>query len=358
MNPTGRVPSERQESRPTVTHKLNDPKVTIRSVRVISVGKDGAINVRIGRETVVARSELRLAPGDRARVAVIRTHDGGVVLRAAPGIEPGGQKSAEAAAESAVRAPAETPDGVARLILQAFVRARLPLDSRRTEAAVRRVRSRPGGDERELADRAARAESKGLLDSDAVWAMLSSGGGNRDRDRKSDGDTAHGESRGADDSGRASYHEAVVSAFATTEYPDSPIHVYNHVIGRGDHWIYVPILAPDETMTAELHIRIPRSYALGIDRQQSALGEAWLSVTSGDASARLRMTPGPDGLVVSLADADDGSGGRGFDWTALRRALRGAGAARFVDARAEYASSNGFSSDSAADIIPRVDGSV
>jgi hypothetical protein len=351
MNPTGRVPSEGQGSRPTVSNKLSKPKETIQVVRVLSVGKDGTVTVRVGRETVTARSELTLAPGDRVRVSVVRTRDG-VLLRSAPAAD----VAAEAAAVNSAHSGANMQDRVTRLILQAFVRARLPLDSKRTEAAVRRVRSRPGGQARELADRAARAESKGLLDSDAVWAMLSSSGGQSDGESGREAEQRDG--HGSPESSPASCHEVVMSAFATTEVPDSPIHVYNHVIGRGDHWIYVPIQTPDERMTAELHIRIPRAYALGIDRHQAPFAEAWLSVTSGAAAARLCVKPGPDGLTVSLAQAETGSGGRRFDWMELGKALHDADAARFVDARAEYAAADGFSSGSAADIIPRVDGSA
>ena len=350
MNPTGRVPSEGQGSRPTVSNQLTKPKEIIQIVRVLSVGKDGTVTVRVGRETVTARSELTLAHGDRVRVSVVRTRDG-VVLRSAPAAE-----AAEAAAANSAHGGANVQDRVTRLILQAFVRARLPLDPKRTEAAVRRVRSRSGGQARELADRAARAESKGLMDSDAVWAMLSSSGGQSNGGSGREAEQRHG--HGSQDSSPASFHEAVMSAFATTEVPDSPIHVYNHVIGRGDHWIYVPIQTPDERMTAELHIRIPRSYALGIDRHQTPFAEAWLSVSSGAATARLCVTPGPDGLTVSLAQAETGSGGRRFDWMELRKALHDADAARFVDARAEYSAGDGFSSGSAADIIPRVDGSA
>jgi hypothetical protein len=169
----------------------------------------------------------------------------------------------------------------------------------------------------------------------------------------------------------------VRGSFRLSAQADHPIHLFNHVVGEGDHWVVVPINAPGCDLEASLRIRIPRGYALGNDRSLPAVREAVLLVLCGETRWLFGLQPTGSGLRVVLLSRQGVEGSKrepgdladGLDYLAnglgnfanglgdLANRLRGAGMTFDLDPLSA-SSDDGFSQTDGPDIITSVDGSA
>jgi hypothetical protein len=332
VTPGGRRPNPQQAKTP-----VRDGAV--REITVISVKSGGAVVARMGRTTIEGRTPLPLTPGQKVRVR-IRVLPNGIQFLDAP-------KSSVEADSGRVALRSGDPD---RAMMRAFVRAGLPLHEARLSRASRRASSsRLLGGDRERRDQAARAEAKGILDSDWVWEAI---GGCSERERDTDEDRPGSQRREK----KPHFQQAVDHAFRTTSSPEAPIHLYNHVVGRGDHWIFIPIDFPsDQGMRAELHICIPRAYALSVDRTGHPLESARLHVEAAGTEWSFVLTVREGRLQVEPLAG--GEGPASPDLEPLRQRLAGFEVVLTEPAN-HRADLDGFSSHEGDAIIPRVDGSA
>ncbi|MEE8441661.1 MAG: hypothetical protein V3S41_08075 [Spirochaetia bacterium] len=260
-----------------------------------------------------------------------------------------------------VRSAGMSDDAISEAVVRAFIRSGLPLLPARLQRAYRKVLSVSRGRHREVKELArleALAEGKGLVFEDDLWDVIGSYGSRGQQD--GGGDSGAHARRGAKGVGGGRSVEPkesdVRGSFRLSAEADHPIHLFNHVVGEGDHWIVVPIDAPGADLQASLRIRIPRGYALGTDRSLPAVREAVLVATCEGSRWVFGLQPTGSGLrAVLLSQSDGRANVSGLSDLAVRLGNLGI---RFDHDRIAVQLDDGFSQNDAPDIMTSVDSSI
>ncbi len=242
-------------------------------------------------------------------------------------------------------------DKTALNLVRAFVRTGLPLEPERIQRVYRRLsgmQRHRGEDTREKTRLAAILERKGLwVDGAMVEAVLGSGGESQDgKRRREEKDDSRREEK-------PSIRKLVRDAFALSEEAESPLQLFNHMIGEGDHWVVIPIRSGDDGVEASLRIRVPRGFALGQNDGQAAYREALLVTERDGETYVFALHPSTVGVRVTLLEGDGKAVGAAMD-ADLAEHLAAIGAT-FHHAPISNDSSDGFSSEEVAGIIASVD---
>lgn len=266
-------------------------------------------------------------------------------------------------------------DAISEAVVRAFIRTGLPLLPERLQHACKRVIAAFRGKHQragELARFEALSQRKGLFFGDDVADVVGWFGGHGPSDGGDSRDTraaSKGDGRKSGTPGNLTAAE-VRRSFRLSAQADHPIHLFNHVVGEGDHWVVVPINAPGCDLEASLRIRIPRGYALGNDRSLPAVREAVLLVLCGETRWLFGLQPTGSGLRVVLlsrqgvegskpepGDLADSLGDFANGLDDLANRLRDAGMTFDLDPLSA-SSDDGFSQTDGPDIITSVDGSA
>lgn len=265
-----------------------------------------------------------------------------------------GQVARDLVASEIIRHVGLPESDLAGNLVRAFVRAGLPLEAGRLQRVYRQLTGSgrdKTGDTREIARLAALAERKGLGAVEGLLeAVLGAQGRPEDFSRR---DRGGGKGRDSEPARRGA--DGVRAAFALGEKAETPLQLFNHMTGEGDHWIIVPISLAGGEVRASLRIRVPRSYALGSDPAAPAYREAVVVAENAGRRWVFGLQPSSEGTKVILLSEE------GAPWDAaavgideLAERLKRAGA-NFHHAVISKDSNDGFSSADAPAIMASVD---
>ena len=238
-------------------------------------------------------------------------------------------------------------------LVRAFVRTGLPLESARLQQVYRRVfgsRREDDGDSRERARLAAILERKGIpADAALIGGILGdaalTGDREQGRDRKEHRDPPE----------ERDVREAVHNAFRLDDEARSPLQLFNHLVGAGDHWVVIPI-GMKGGRVATLRIRVPREHALGISTKSYPYSEALLITEWEGERVVFAIVPSEKGVNVTLLGEESKAPPSGL-LAELRESMeRIGGTLRTAEIARE--SHDGFSTADAPGIIASVDSSA
>lgn len=276
-----------------------------RRIAVLQQINLNSYRVRVGAREIVAHSTQPLPVGGKL-VGTITVDRGRYVITIA------GRRTLPAAARLLARLElADTP--LAHIVAGAMVDAQLPLDPQIARRIERLLKERPGSEHRrrQQARIAAEAEQRGLMLPEEAIAQiveLLGGGadsGARDGRRHPDSDD-HVES--------SSLEQQVRAAFRLGDVADHPLHLMNHIVGEGDHWVHIPFNARQgaQEVCGMLRIQIPHAQAI-VDHGDRRIvwREAVIEVETPAGLAQYRLEPDGDEVrVVPRGDfSTQGAGG-------------------------------------------------
>ena len=349
IGPAGRssVPTPRPTDAKTLTSLSTTSSLSLRTgdrLHVYVEGRTGDLyTIRVGSHLLKAGFPTSVRPGTWYFAEVIRT-GANTLFRTL--------EHPPTAVDWAALARLHGLPGDAEPVLRAFVRTGLPLLSERLALAWLRVRSAFRLSVPERARLAAVLEDKRLLDSPTVWerALAAASGDAGHHDRRDSGDRP----------GKQTLAEEIPNAFEGREDADDPLQLVNHIAGRDEHWIVVPLAfegAPEFSATVKM--RFPRNAGAG--STPGGFIDAVLDIRNAEQRWTFGLVPMGDELRVVMlalpADTERVSADLAGDFGPLQERLRMLGADLSV-LPMPASTNDGFSLDDAADIMRAVDDSV
>jgi hypothetical protein len=320
-------------------------------VFVENVAAGGTVILRVGSERIQAKTTLPLRAGEWY---VVRPERGGAQLS----LRVESHLPRQVVAAEIGRSAGLPENSLGAAVVEAFIRSGLALKAasmQRAYRAVERYVRISGREEREAARLAALLDGKGLPLSEEFVGLLGGAFGQQERESRHGRDQRHEASEsGSDKRQRAPSAGEVRSAFSLAEDANSPLQLFNHVVGAGDHWVIVP-LAGTDALRASLRLRLPRGAALG-NAPHLEFREASLVVERGDERWVFGVTPAGQGMRAVLLSGPGPRRGKGEDWSLLERRLLELGV-RWEAGTADE-SPDGFSTVGAPAIIASVDSSA